>query len=252
MLLSAPAPIAKIIHQSWKNDVLPKKFAGWQKTWIDSHPDWEYKLWTDADNDKLCETEFPWFWERYQSFPKNINRADVARYMYMYKYGGVYADLDVVCLQPHDPLVELGGAIVPLMRNLPFPEESWKEEHDIPNAWMASSPGHPFWLYLLHHINNINNEGGTEALSGPIVEYWVLHKFEKENIDPTGIINYMPPGTIFPFDWRIISDATGYCYAPSNEFNATLCNAKFDLTKAYSITYWSHSWGGDGHDHLDN
>jgi mannosyltransferase OCH1-like enzyme len=31
-------------------------------------------------------------------------RADSARYMYMYKYGGLYADLDMECLRPMDEL----------------------------------------------------------------------------------------------------------------------------------------------------
>ncbi|KAI8892255.1 nucleotide-diphospho-sugar transferase [Globomyces pollinis-pini] len=242
--------VSKIIHQSWKNNILPKKFVEWQNTWKVTHPDWEYKLWTDADNDKLCETDFPWFLERYKSFPENINRADVARYMYMYKYGGVYADLDVVCLRSHEPLVPIGGAIVPLMRNMPFEGEGWKDEHDIPNAWMASEPGHPFWLYLLKHINSKDNNGQTEALSGPIVEWYALQEFEKTNTDPEAIINYIAPGLIFPFDWRIWDHRRELCYAQSPQFNISACNSNYDLSKAFTITYWSHSWG-DG-DHLAN
>jgi mannosyltransferase OCH1-like enzyme len=77
--------IPLIIHQSWKTDQLPAKYLRWQATWKRMHPNWEYKLWTDADNLKLVEQDYPWFLKTYNSFKENISRADVVRYMYMHK-----------------------------------------------------------------------------------------------------------------------------------------------------------------------
>ena len=41
--------IPKIIHQIWLGGALPQKYYAMQKTWQEHHPDWEYRLWTDAD-----------------------------------------------------------------------------------------------------------------------------------------------------------------------------------------------------------
>lgn len=36
--------IPKIIHQTWKDDRLPKAFQLLAQTWRDMLPDWEYRL----------------------------------------------------------------------------------------------------------------------------------------------------------------------------------------------------------------
>jgi Glycosyltransferase sugar-binding region containing DXD motif len=78
-------PIPKIIHQSWKTNELPTKYHRWASTWKTIHPDWEYKLWSDTDNINLVRNDFPWFLKTYTDFKQNINRADSARYLYMFK-----------------------------------------------------------------------------------------------------------------------------------------------------------------------
>jgi len=40
--------------------------------------------------------EYPWFLETFDSYPYNIERADVIRYFALYHFGGIYLDLDLV------------------------------------------------------------------------------------------------------------------------------------------------------------
>lgn len=47
--------IPHIIHQSWKNATIPAKFHAWANSWLEKHPTWEYKLWTDMDNRQLIK-----------------------------------------------------------------------------------------------------------------------------------------------------------------------------------------------------
>jgi hypothetical protein len=56
-----------------------------------------------------------------------------------YTTGGVYADLDVEALRPMDELLRGGRPV------LAFLSATWWLRHNIPNAWMASPPGHEFW-----------------------------------------------------------------------------------------------------------
>jgi mannosyltransferase OCH1-like enzyme len=52
-----------------------------QASWRAVHPDWEYRLWTDADNRALCRERFPWFLPTYDALAVGVMRADAARYM---------------------------------------------------------------------------------------------------------------------------------------------------------------------------
>ena len=91
--------IPKIIHQTWKNENIP--YDTFKKEWIDSwtnlNPAWEYKLWTDEDILSFIEDKFPWFVNRFNEYPKNIQRVDAFRYFVLYEYGGLYADMDFEC-----------------------------------------------------------------------------------------------------------------------------------------------------------
>ena len=54
---------------------------------------------------RLVQDHFPEFLELYDGYPKENFRADFARAAYMYIYGGVYADTDVISVQPMDSLL---------------------------------------------------------------------------------------------------------------------------------------------------
>jgi mannosyltransferase OCH1-like enzyme len=138
------------IYQTAKDPSnLPPLWAAAQASWKANHPTWEYKIWSDEENLGLCKEHFPWFLKTYKSLPKTIMQVDAVRYMYMYAYGGVYNDLDAELLKPLDGLLAGRAAVLAVMgSNMRF-------AHSIPNAFMASVPGHPFWLHLLHAIKEV-------------------------------------------------------------------------------------------------
>ena len=94
--------IPRIIHQTWKDSAVPKKWHPFIKAVKEMNPTWEYRLWTDNDNDEFVAEEFPDFVDIFRGFSRNIMRADVIRYLIMYKIGGVYLDLDYEVLAPFD------------------------------------------------------------------------------------------------------------------------------------------------------
>ena len=61
---------------------------------------------------------------------------------------GVYADLDFRALKPMDALFRGAGHKAVLGRL--SDDHMWQQ--NIPNAWLASSPGHPFWMFCLMEI----------------------------------------------------------------------------------------------------
>lgn len=48
--------------------------------------------------------EFPDLLELYVSYPKPVQRADLARYCLLKHFGGLYADIDTRCLDSLEPL----------------------------------------------------------------------------------------------------------------------------------------------------
>jgi glycosyltransferase involved in cell wall biosynthesis len=148
-LTSVPT-IPKIIHQTWKDDNIPEKFTGFVATWRRHHPDWEYRLWTDADNRKLIETDYPWFLPIYDAYPKPIQRADAARCFVLHKFGGVYADLDCECFGPIDALLQHRDCL------LATEPPKHCEIHQLPqcicNAFLAATPGHGFIAAILQEL----------------------------------------------------------------------------------------------------
>lgn len=97
------AAIPRIIHQIWLGSELPGQFVPLQETVKRYHPNWEYRLWTDdlvrtltLENQDLFDQATNWG-----------EKSDILRYELLYRYGGVYLDIDIACVKPLDPLHEL-------------------------------------------------------------------------------------------------------------------------------------------------
>ena len=100
-----PPPVTRILHQSWKDAQLPGRFKSWSRTWCECFPDWTHVLWSDADNERFVQQQYAWFLPRYRAFNKSISRVDAVRYLYLHRFGGLYADLDTICLRPFESLL---------------------------------------------------------------------------------------------------------------------------------------------------
>ena len=66
---------------------------------------WRYFLWDGAAVDALLRDDFPKHLRKtYAAYPRWVQRADLARYAILHRYGGVYADLDVMARRSFEPL----------------------------------------------------------------------------------------------------------------------------------------------------
>ena len=226
--------ITKVIHQTWKSHKLLPHQAEWRESWRVKHPHWLHKLWTDAENRALIEQSMPWLLSTYDSMPAEIFKADLARYAYMYIYGGVYVDLDFECIKSIDGL--LRNKSIALAYDI-------REDNggaDIANAFLASAPGHPFWIHLLTSIvERAGNSGIIHAITatGPGAITMAYKDFTRVKNLPVYVA---PAGMIYPIpDADIKHDPCRYQEAA---FNAATCKAKH--SDAIAITYWTGTWYG--------
>ena len=140
-------PIPKIIHLSYKSkeEILPEwkdVLSAWKKT----NPTWEIKFWSDKDNEELVLSEFPWFYETYKKFKYNIQRADAVRCCYLFKYGGLYIDMDYLPINKIDKLFYNN-----INDNQIYITMNTSCLYFI-NSFMASKSGCLFWIDYLKEI----------------------------------------------------------------------------------------------------
>ncbi|XP_045161762.2 uncharacterized protein LOC123526584 [Mercenaria mercenaria] len=97
-----PGNIPNRIHQIYfyeTSNELPDKLEKAKNSWIQNHPNYSYVLWNKTSIDNLIDKKYPFLKKIYHSYGHWVRRADVARYLVLYHYGGWYVDLDVACIQ---------------------------------------------------------------------------------------------------------------------------------------------------------
>lgn len=217
-------PISRIIHQTWKTHEVPKKLTGCQDTFRRFHPQWEYMLWTDEDLRTLIAEHYEWFLPYYDGYPHHIQRVDAARYFIMFHYGGVYADLDMQCMNPLDRLVETIGGVL-----LGHEGQVHKDgTQRVGNAILFSSPRHPFWQHVFAGLmekyaqSDSVKIGSTFTTTGPSF----LHEIYTQH--PQGV-TVMPVTAFYPMPW----------HKPEEEI--TLATRK-QYPKAWTVHHWAGVW----------
>jgi mannosyltransferase OCH1-like enzyme len=136
-ILSKHKPLPKIIHQQWKTADIPDKFHHKEFKRLFPAPEFTQMIWTDETMRQLIKEDFPWFLESYDSYPRGIQRADAARYFILYRYGGLYADMDY---QPLENFWQYLPEDRPALVESPYTFDSILQ-----NSLMSSPPQHPFW-----------------------------------------------------------------------------------------------------------
>lgn len=248
--------IPATIFQTWKSKIsIPNSFKIWRDTFAQLNPSFEMVLWDDDDNREFIKSEFPWFYKFYMRYPGEIYRADVVRYFFLYRYGGIYADLDVECLRSLDGLRREGDVILGQMGTDP--------DHSIPNAIMASKPKEEFWLLVIWIMLQIKDiQRSPEYVTGPVILKSAVDLYQEKNtiLSKAAIstivaklpfnlkpqprrtnISILPTKRLYPLDWsdsvhqiirrRVLSGS----YLSTNEKNEL-------FPDAWMTTYWSHSW----------
>lgn len=144
---------SRIIHQTYKTRDLPDKWKNTPHSWQSLNPSFEYKFWTDEMIDQFVQTKFPQFYDDFLALPYNIQRVDMVRYMWLYEYGGIYADLDMKCIKSMEPLLRFYETSFPQVEVLLVQSQfAVQGSLALTNAIMISKPKSSFWLHVLETI----------------------------------------------------------------------------------------------------
>jgi len=211
--------IPKIIWQTYKDPrgTLQPYMHEAINTWIMKNPGYEYRYMDDAQSAQFIKEEYgDEVHDLFVNLPVGVMRGDMWRYLVIYKYGGVYADLDTLCLQP----------IVSWMKN----DKSFivcPEHQDHFCQWtFAAEAGHPILKAVVDlMISRLKNADYTmphfvHYLTGPamwtsaICDYLGIY-----NNDPYGRASHKEGGEGLTVDMEsfnetdIAKENGFYCYA---------------------------------------
>jgi hypothetical protein len=162
--------LPKIIHVQWPTKTLPGKdsmqarvYSAYQTLF----PQHEIRIWTDDDMLNLISTDFAWFLPIFLKYPRTIQRVDSSRYFILYKYGGLYSDLDYV------PFTNFWEVINPNKVSIVESPIAFAEK--VQNSMMASPIGDKFWLIVFEElkrrakddklVQSVSESAGTAMLS---------------------------------------------------------------------------------------
>jgi mannosyltransferase OCH1-like enzyme len=183
--------IPKLIHQTYPSKDIPECLQSNIEHVKSTNPDWKYKLYSDEDIKFFIEKEYGLgilkIFNRI-SLEYGAARADLFRYLLMYKLGGVYLDIKSSVSRPFSEVIkhedcyfisQWGGS-----ESDPYRE--WGIHDELKNItggefqqwYIISSPGHPFLYAVIQTvIYNINKycylttgfgRLGVLRLTGPI------------------------------------------------------------------------------------
>jgi len=226
--------IPKVIHQTWKDAAVPPSHVAYQQSWLTHHPDWEYRLWSDADNRALLEEHYAWFLPIYDNYPQVIMRVDAIRYFILYHHGGLYVDLDFESLRPIDSYLAQSTLVIGLeparhargslqMAERPF-------DQVLCNAFMASAPRHPFWEHLFKVLVGMHLESYPVSATGPYMLTRAYEAFPRQ-----GDIDLLAADLICPIaygeDWAAFAAASTSSTEPASE-----------TIKPVAVHHWMATW----------
>jgi hypothetical protein len=226
--------IPRIIHQIWQGSPVPSIWAGLAKSWQRLHPEWGYRLWTDADSRPFVEGQYPEFLGVYDSYAYPIQRADALRYLLLHHFGGVYVDMDIECLRPIGELLAAQRAVV-----VPEPSAHAIERGEasyLSNAFFAAEPGHPALSAL---IRVLANDSAVAVTHRDVSEMTGPHRFDRvcQAIGPKDVC-VLDSGVVFPLK----REAPELRRILESSADALRLKRSCMSHGAYAIHYWANSW----------
>lgn len=205
--------IPKIIHQIWIGGPVPAAFKKYMHTWQQMHPDWQYVLWTDDNIKELFPLYNQTFFEESEGMGV---KSDLLKWEIIYRFGGVYADVDFECLQPLDQLHYTYDFYTAFQ-----PFDAFFVQ--LGAALFAAHPHHPILKHCIETIKDDWHHKGAPKKSGPI-------HFSKSFIIMAG-----------KDDKRDIAFPAFYFY-PLGSTQAILRRTEWVNDGAYAVHHWAKSW----------
>lgn len=232
--------IPKIIHQTWRSDTLPSIFQSILDENKKVNGGFEFKLWSHSpgkpDIDNLIKEKYPDVYEIFIKAKYGVQKADIGRLALLHHYGGIYFDLDMLCLKGLADLFDFdSNSVFMAMEPNEQTERIFNKSNMVCNAFLATPPNHPLMtaalskidiIYKKHGDNIFNtfNVFGADLLASCMVDNSVYNecKFIKRSL-------------VYPINDPKFTDLN------SSEKEASMLKNGSYGSDTYMVHYWIHS-----------
>ena len=176
--------IPKIIWQTheWEWDNLPEKYKKQSTSWKKHNPGWNYKYCSSKKRLEHMESFGKKYLESYLKIDDKIMQSDFWRYSVIYNFGGIYIDMDTICIKDNylDTYLDLNKELIVC--------GSSKLRNTTNNHAFAGEKKSPFLKEFIDVvINNINKEYN---IRGKILTGESVSKTTGPNVWSESIVNY--------------------------------------------------------------
>jgi mannosyltransferase OCH1-like enzyme len=147
--------IPRRIAQFWHTQSVPPDVAHTTQSWLDSHPGFECRLFSDQTAAAYLDTAYGA--EVRQAFERSadpVQRANIFRLAFLAQEGGFYADIDNVCLAPVQ-------TFVPPEADLVVAQEEYGA---LSNSFIGAVPQHPVIVMALRTAVEEVNRGDHDMV----------------------------------------------------------------------------------------
>ncbi|KAL4225565.1 hypothetical protein ACF0H5_016253 [Mactra antiquata] len=154
------------IHQTAPSTCITQDAVKYVSSFVINNPHWNYYFWVDESARQLIERRHPYLLEIWDNVDKGIKRSDILRYVVLYEYGGVYADVDFENFKPLDRVTKKFHCIIPT-EPLEHGVFLYRRPFVINNGIILCVKGHPFLKHLLENLKRSINDDVMSA-TGPL------------------------------------------------------------------------------------
>jgi hypothetical protein len=215
--------IPKVFHRIWLGtQPIPDDFRRYGELWLSLNPEWKMQTWTDENLLEIRNRS------EFNNCEKFAQKADVLRYELLWRFGGVYIDMDF------EPLKPLGQAFDGI--NAFFADE---KPGTPAIGILGSVPSDPFFEHLIEALPaSIRAHTGVSEATGPMFFARELARYFAADWHIRRL------GEIWEHvDWRRSRWLYGYesrYFYPYGYWEPQRRGERFP--GSYAVHHWAHSW----------
>ena len=180
--------IPRVVYQTWETKDISPEFQNIIDSWKRYNPDYEYVLHDKYDREEYIRTNFhSRIYEAYCKIVPGAFKADLWRYCILYLNGGVYSDVDMLCMGKLDDFMKNDTEF---MATIDLNTNPIEGKHNVANGFIACSQYHGIMKYCIYRLvynieNNVIGRGmlnfsGPGLLGSQINKY--LNRHEEDSI----------------------------------------------------------------------
>ena len=227
------------LFQTFKTKDLSPAFQAFVDTWKEHNPEYAYKFYDDDMCDQFMKEFDVRAWKAYRRIIPGAFKADMWRYCVLYKYGGVYADVDTVCLGKIDDFLnETTEFVTPIDL----------DDKLLYNTFIAAAPGSKILKdcidTIVHNVENniVPDDKIYFSACGVLANCTNEFMGRDKQASFAGQIGWHDHGKIHLLNFEIghqhVKDEKGMILLQNKEKNHELFNAYHHELKRLNLTPW--------------